>query len=65
MKKNSLLEVRCYQPAKEGLFHGVMAAAFFCQSEFLTSLFMMKWAPKDRDYFWGAARVRGFKDIWV
>lgn len=49
MKKHSLPETHCYQPAKEGLFHGTMA--FFCQSRFLTSLFVVDWAPKDGDCF--------------
>lgn len=29
----------------------MIAAAFFCQSEFLTSLFMMDRAPEEGNYF--------------
>lgn len=63
-KKNSLLEICCYQPAKEGLFHGTMAAAFFCQSEFLTSLFMMDWTLKEGDYF-GVLQSKSFQGYLV
>lgn len=63
-KKNSLLEMCCYQPAKEGLFHDTVAAAFFCQSEFLTSLFMMDWTLKEGDYF-GVLQSKSFQGYLV
>lgn len=47
----------CYQwyivinlPKKDS-FHDTIAAAFFCQSEFLTSLFMMAWVPEEGNSF--------------